>query len=421
MPTLDEAASQWEVDAQQLRLAVAEFATADSRSALRKLADLAFRACPKTASAVARRSREMAHLIPELLADEPMWAQDESVRSYFADWVVPKSLEAARHQVKARKPVVRHIYTAEEFLGKLRTSDSYWTSNKSAGCRWLFRGHADADWELIPKAWRSGGKEHPIILALRTEQEHAIRHTPSWLSWRRSHPDAIGWAAWQSAEYTALCEFCEIANARGLPIDQPEIAGFDWARRYLNPEDVYRSLLHSNELPEWVRSPATGIAQHHGAPTRLLDWTADARVAACFAVTGVLEKPPDERPSHIAVWAIDTATLPDPTDCGAWYPALIQVPRSSNPRLHAQRGVFTAVAGAENFFLRNGRWPSLTECFGDFRTRKLTLPVAECRELYRLLIAEGITKSHLFPDFDEVAREAARLRDLKLEVRSHLL
>lgn len=51
-----------------------------------------------------------------------------------------------------------------------------------------------------------------------------------------------------------------------------------------------------NDLSSWF-----ALMQHHGVPTRLLDWTSSAYVAMYFAV----EEEPNEEDKFSAVWAID--------------------------------------------------------------------------------------------------------------------
>lgn len=198
-----------------------------------------------------------------------------------------------------------------------------------------------------------------------------------------------------SVECHAVAQFIDLADAMGLQV--PEAPEHWWP-----PADHP----HANV---WRSGPAFGLAQHHGIPTRLLDWSLNPLKAAYFAAHDAL----DREPSDLAVWALYAPlerrrAESNDTSHPKHHIVFVRHSRAHNRYLHAQDGVFTLVRAANHHFLQTGEWPR-TENIVSQRFRKLMLPSSEARELLRLLWAEGISGPHLRPTYDQCASTLRQL------------
>lgn len=164
---------------------------------------------------------------------------------------------------------------------------------------------------------------------------------------------------------------------------------------------------------EWL-----ALMQHHGAPTRLLDFTWSPYVAAFFALSRA------EEPA--TVWAVHPPTLLSHAklmapslggvrrqDLGLWFAsafetefnekqlrfAVIGEPHHMNRRLTAQSGTFV-VPGALNESLESFA-PDGGIARIDLNTENVRRPAL--RDMYNMNIKE----STLFPDLDGLARSLA--------------
>jgi hypothetical protein len=142
---------------------------------------------------------------------------------------------------------------------------------------------------------------------------------------------------------------------------------------------------------EWL-----AIAQHHGLPTRLLDWTRSAAVALYFAV----ERPNDARES--GVWAYKHKSFPwdpkvNPFDIQR---VVVYDPPHIATRFTAQRGCFTA--HPTDFRKRTmDLWP------GELRSFRIPPP---CRvPIRKALLTLGYDRATVFPDADGVSLAIRRL------------
>ena len=144
-----------------------------------------------------------------------------------------------------------------------------------------------------------------------------------------------------AAEFHTLAKFFVVLSRNGVRV----------------PEDSYRL---REELDDWKARfhqsdprvlsdrvwPSSGLvslmalAQHHGIPTRALDWTWSAQVAAYFAARPALGRNGDD---HIAVWAINDLIRQADQDLvysGNRPLRVFTVSGAENENLRAQRGLF---------------------------------------------------------------------------------
>lgn len=258
--------------------------------------------------------------------------------------------------------------TAEEFWSLLSPEKPLFPAPNDL----LYRGQANAQWNLVPSVLRS---------AICKPSENQL-----------------------FMEWMYLRSFVDYCDLSGLPIpnDSPI-----FRKAYLksdqpaSPECIF---IDAFEWPRREMWDLLALAQHYRIPTRLLDWSTRSYVAAYFAISDALVLGLGcNEVDRLAVWVLDTAR---PSLLGIL--KVVKVAGSNNINLAAQAGRFTllphfSVPGTpldgeialDLYFEKSMHEAPL---------KKITLPVTEAKAALKLCWLYGVSGATLFPDYNGAAR-----------------
>lgn len=296
--------------------------------------------------------------------------------------------------------------SASAFLNHLLPTQRHWNNARRGDL--AYRGQERSDWHLVPSAFRP---------------ETIIGYHPA-----AAHPPLNNVGSQSLAEFKAVHQFVKAADGVGLKM--PEEGG----RLLLqdDPRNVFNDPNWQVNWPQGQILETLALAQHHGVPTRLLDFTEDPLLGAYFAAESRWKRSgrqPIERNrnDYLAVWVIDLRFIRAINSIDHRYPERIgeiRVPRGSNPYLHAQFGFFLMDRGANdvmamekpltldgaivdraNYWNTGKRLSSrhiVPNWFSDIPVKLVRLSSRRTQELLQELESRGISKASTMPSLDRV-------------------
>lgn len=277
---------------------------------------------------------------------------------------------------------------------------------------WIFRGHGVANWQLKPTIIRNGT---PVI------------YKGDWVV----RSDDWDYSRFITAEFSTIEAFFRIADQSGLIL--PEDSQQFRSQHIEGTGNIIDDDNHwiREKWPEPSHLSLLALAQHHGVPTRLLDWSRNPYVAAYFAARDCAARnydihanPPVALDDKLCVYALyinyfqlhSYLRAVRPHEFQSDLPiSIVTAPMAGNPNLHAQRGIFTLYRQKDirpDAKVDIRPLDQIIQEIGNNRITltKFTLPYSLAPKLLEKLSKEGIHAGNLFPGFHGAARAVLETR-----------